>query len=77
MLDFLARILRGAGTSRDVFPKKSSGGAPVTTAVMELAASHANKKSSAARDLIFQSPNSCHNTSATSGVIAGERVTSK
>jgi hypothetical protein len=57
--------------------EKSSGSASVTTAVMELAALHANKKSNGARDLIFQSPNSCHNATAASGAIAGERVTSK
>jgi hypothetical protein len=41
-------------------------------AVMELAASPANKKAAALHDLIFQSPNSCHNTNAASGAIAGE-----
>jgi hypothetical protein len=60
----------------DVFRKKFRQ-RTVNTAVTELAALHANKKSNGARDLIFQSPNSCHNATAASGAIAGERVTSK
>jgi hypothetical protein len=60
----------------DVFRKKFRR-RTVTTAVMELAAAHANKKSSGVRELIFQSSNSCHNTAAPSKAIAGERVTSK
>jgi hypothetical protein len=41
-------------------------------AVMELAASPQTNKAAALYDLIFQAPNSCHNTNATSGAIAGE-----